>query len=101
MTTFQATAPEYTDVSEVIFASFIRAISHYSGDQSRLDFNIAAISRLVLGLEDADTKRRCRTCNGVLSADMAVKPTMSLKKIVTQSKLSASTLFPRLSCSAT
>lgn len=41
------------------------------------------------------------TCNGVLSADIVVKPTMSLKYIVTQSKLSASTLLPRFNCSAT
>lgn len=41
------------------------------------------------------------TWNGVLTAESSVKPTISLKYMVTQSKLSASTGSPRLSASAT
>lgn len=41
------------------------------------------------------------TWNGVLTADNSVNPTMSLKYIVTQSKLSASTGSPLFSASAT
>ncbi len=41
------------------------------------------------------------TCKGVLAADKDVKPTISLKKIVTISNVSGSTAFPRLSWSAT
>lgn len=41
------------------------------------------------------------TCIGVLVAANLVNPTMSLKYIVTQSKLSAWTLSPRFNASAT
>lgn len=41
------------------------------------------------------------TCNGVLSADIAVKPTMSLKYIVTESNDSGSTPIPLVSRFAT
>lgn len=42
-----------------------------------------------------------QTCKGVLCDDRLVNPTMSEKKMVTESKVSASTDFPFLSCSAT
>lgn len=44
---------------------------------------------------------RSITWKGVLTAESSVKPTISLKYIVTQSKLSASTGSPRLRASAT
>ena len=43
----------------------------------------------------------CLTCIGVLAEDKAVKPTISLKKIVTCGNVSGATVPPRFNSSAT
>ena len=43
----------------------------------------------------------CLTCMGVLAEDKAVKPTISLKKMVTCGKVSGATVPPRFNSSAT
>lgn len=46
-------------------------------------------------------RRHTHTCMGVLSAQRAVKPTMSLKYTVTHSNCSGRTISPAMSCCAT